>query len=303
MVDEATDVSNSSQLVLCLRWVDDDLCPHEDFIGLHLLDTTDADTIVKVIKDILLRLQITLKKCCGQCYDGCSTMKGEKKGVAKQIKNEQPKALLTHCFTHSLNLAVGAAIKASKLMKESLETTHEITKLVKKSPKRDSKLKNIKTAAEIDEEDSTVKKKVTITLLCPTRWTVRAKSLSSIIENFEELKSLWEWSLENCSDTEMKARIRGVDTNMTTFNYIYGAFLGKLILGLSDSLSRTLQNPKLSAADGRTTAEATIKTLISLRNVTHFDLFWENVLKQSSRLGADEPKLPRKKKQPKYLQE
>ena len=132
---------------------------------------------------------------------------------------------------------------------------------------------------------------------------MRAKSLTSIIENFEELKSLWEWSLENCSDTEMKARIRGVDINMTSFNYIYGAFLGKLILGHSDSLSRSLQNPELSAADGRTTAEATIKTLISLRNETRFDLFWENVLKQASRLGADEPKLPRKRKQPKDLQE
>ena len=103
MVDEATDVSNVSQLVLCIRWVDDELSPHEEFIGLHSLDTTNAETIVSVIKDILIRMNISLNRCRGQCYDGCSTMKGEKAGVAQQIKEEEPRALLTHCYTHSLN--------------------------------------------------------------------------------------------------------------------------------------------------------------------------------------------------------
>ena len=82
-----------------------------------------------------------MKKCHGQCYDSCSTRKGQKTGVAKQIKTDESKALLMHCFTHSLNLAVGDAIKISKIMKNALKTTHEITKLIKKSPKRDAKLK------------------------------------------------------------------------------------------------------------------------------------------------------------------
>lgn len=50
MVDETGDVSNIEQLVLCLRWVDDSLQIHEDFIGLHTMKTTDADSIVKVIE-------------------------------------------------------------------------------------------------------------------------------------------------------------------------------------------------------------------------------------------------------------
>ena len=35
MADETADVSNKEQLVFCLRWVDDDLIVHEDFIGMH----------------------------------------------------------------------------------------------------------------------------------------------------------------------------------------------------------------------------------------------------------------------------
>ena len=76
---------------------------------------------------------------------------------------------------------------------------------------------------------------IRITLLCPTRWTVRAKSLKSILDNFDHLKTLWEWSVDNCSDTEMKARICGVNVNMGTFDFIFGAYLGELVLAHSDN--------------------------------------------------------------------
>ena len=54
MVDEATDVANISQLTLCIRWVEDNLDCHEDFIELHLLDVPNVDIIEAVIKDVFL---------------------------------------------------------------------------------------------------------------------------------------------------------------------------------------------------------------------------------------------------------
>ena len=48
---------------------------------------------------------------------------------------EDCRAVYTHCYGHSLNLAASDAIKSSKMMKDALETTHEITKLIKFSPK------------------------------------------------------------------------------------------------------------------------------------------------------------------------
>lgn len=50
MADETTDVSNKEQMVVCIRWVDENLEMFEDFIGLHEMDNTSANTIVKVIK-------------------------------------------------------------------------------------------------------------------------------------------------------------------------------------------------------------------------------------------------------------
>ena len=34
-------------------------------------------------------------------------MSGTKNGVAKLISEEEPRAVFTHCYGHSLNLAVG----------------------------------------------------------------------------------------------------------------------------------------------------------------------------------------------------
>ena len=80
-----------------------------------------------VIKDIFLRMNISLHKLRVQCYDGAATMAGLKSGVAKQIQDIEPRAVYTHYYGHSLSLACGDIIKTCKLLKDALDTTHEIT--------------------------------------------------------------------------------------------------------------------------------------------------------------------------------
>jgi len=93
MVDETTDVSNDEQVVLCLRWVDDNFDAHEEFIGLYKVDSICSDSLVALIKDALLRMNLTLSKVRGQCYDGAANMAGSKSGVATQIRSEEPRAV------------------------------------------------------------------------------------------------------------------------------------------------------------------------------------------------------------------
>ena len=62
----------------------------EDFIGLHPLETANSDSITQIIKDVLLRLDLSIHDCRGQCYDGPKVMTGHIKGVATQIKCENP---------------------------------------------------------------------------------------------------------------------------------------------------------------------------------------------------------------------
>lgn len=115
MVDETTDVSNKEQVVLCCRWVDGNLEAHEDFIGMYITGSTEASALVRIIYDVLIRLNLSINKLRGQYYNGASSMSGHKSGVASQILKDEPKALYTHCYGHSLNLACSGTVKQCKL--------------------------------------------------------------------------------------------------------------------------------------------------------------------------------------------
>ena len=138
--DEYTDISNKEQLTRCLRWVDDSFNSHEDFIGFYQVPNIKSDTLVMVIKDIRIRLQIPLQRCRGQCYDGASNMLGKKSGVAKQIYVEQPKAHYTHCHCHSLDLSVKDVTTTCKVLSDSMDVAGEIAIWIKFSPKREQML-------------------------------------------------------------------------------------------------------------------------------------------------------------------
>ena len=105
-------------------------------------------------------------------------------GVARQLTNEEPRAIFTHCYGHALNLTVGDIVKKCKLIRSCLDGVFEITKLIKKSPKQDAIFHKLKHGRATDTPSYHV--------LCPTRWTVCAASLQSVIDNYEVLLGVWE---------------------------------------------------------------------------------------------------------------
>ena len=83
-------------------------------------------------------MNLNISKCREQCHYGAESMAGCKTGVASQILSEEPCALFTQCYGHSVNLAVNETIKQCKLIRDSLDITFEKFKLIKFSLKRDS---------------------------------------------------------------------------------------------------------------------------------------------------------------------
>ena len=289
MVDETPDVANKEQVVICLRWVDNDFEVHEEFIGLYTTATTTADELVRIIKDALLRMNLSLSKVRGQCYDGAASMSGGHRGVATQLMKEEPRALYTHCYGHALNLACSDTIKNISLMRDALDNTKEITKLIKNSPKRGKQFENLKAnladAAPIG-----------LRTLCPTRWTVKADALESIIQNYETLQNVFKECLNEEKDPHTRGRLRGVVSYMKSFNYFFGVKLGHHLLSHSDNLSRTLQRSDISAAEGQSLATKTVKTLANERD--KFDSFWCTVVSAAEKVGVIEPEEKRQKKVP-----
>ena len=129
-------------------------------------------------------------------------------------------------------------------MRNALDVVQEITKFVKKSPRRDSTLQSDSPGLRV---------------LCPTRWTVCANALHSIYINNEALMQLWKESFDFVKETDMRTRIIGVQSYMKKFDFFFGIMLGELVLRHSDNLSKTLPSPKLSAAEAQTVVAMTVK--------------------------------------------
>ena len=80
MADETADISNKEQLVVGIRWINENFVVHEDFIGMYHMERTTADHIVAVLKNALTSMHLRIENARGQCYDGASTMAGKKMG-------------------------------------------------------------------------------------------------------------------------------------------------------------------------------------------------------------------------------
>ena len=294
MADECVDCSNNEQLVVCFRYVDDDFAVHVEFLGLYMCPDIKANTIVKVLEDVLLRLNLKISRRREQCYDGGSNMAGSKNGVKSQILKQEPRALFMHCYGHALSLSVADTIKLIPLLASTMDTAHEISKMLQYSPKRAAIFKDVK--AQISPDLAGFR------LLCPTRWTVRSETFGSIIDNYDAFMEFWESVLGDQPDSETRARVNGLASQMKTFNFFFGVCLLHTVLRHADNLSKTLQHTKLSAAEGQHLAKMTVATLKMIRSEENFKLFWQKTVKQAGELDIGEPVLPRKRKAPKHLE-
>lgn len=78
---------------------------------------------------------------------------------------EEPRAVYTHCYGHSVNLATCDAVKQSKPIKDALETTYKITKLIKHSPRRKGIFREIRSTSDATGDNHSPG----VCVLCPTR--------------------------------------------------------------------------------------------------------------------------------------
>ena len=139
--------------------------------------------------------------------------------------------------------------------------TYEITKLIKKSPKREAEfhrkqaefLGQMERDFHVYDMDSP-----TLKILCSTWWTVQAASLSVILKNYGILMKLSGWAQDNISDSDKKARVIGVQTKMQTFSFFYGLQLAIVVFTHSDNLSSSLQRAELCAVDAQKNARLSV---------------------------------------------
>ena len=227
----------------------------------------------------------------GQSFDGASNMTGSKNGVVQKVQQIEPRAVFIHCNGHLINLATSDSVKSSKILSEALSNAYEIEKLIKKSPKREARFNKLKE--EIGSTNTSIR------AFSRTRWTVKANSIKSIIDNYSLLIQTFEQDLEESKmPLEMSTRIRGIVSIMTKFSCFFSFKLAYFILRHTDSLATKIQKSDLNAAQGFELAMMTVATLEAEKNEANFEQFYGIVTETAKSQKVDDPVLPRQRKIP-----
>ena len=112
--------------------------------------------------------------------------------------------------------------------------------------------------------------------LCPTRWTVRAESLRSIILNYPLIHLVLEEIIaEYRENSEVTSTTRGIMLTMENFSFLFGLAVGEKIFSMTDTLSKAMQKKTMCAIEAKRLAAVTFSSLKDLRSDTHFNAVWE----------------------------
>ncbi|XP_042210866.1 protein ZBED8-like [Homarus americanus] len=100
-LDETTDVSECSQLLVFVRYMHADAFKEEFLFCEPLLETTKASDILEMVNSFFAKQNFDWKKnLCTLCTDGAPAMLGNTSGLAALVKKEAPQVIVTHCFLH-----------------------------------------------------------------------------------------------------------------------------------------------------------------------------------------------------------
>ncbi|XP_046569596.1 zinc finger MYM-type protein 1-like [Haliotis rubra] len=275
---------------------------NEDAIGLYEVPSTTSATLTEVLKDTLIRCDLPLSNCRGQGYDSASNFQGHVNGVAVQLQGEEPRAVHVHCLAHCINLALQEATRACKPLRDALDITIEVNKLIKYSPKREHLFKNLQKAPSIekrlDMDVPQTERTRGLRPLCPTRWRVRTGSINSVLENFDTLRKAFE---EINKGHDENARIAGgLLSQFDQFSVPFGLKVSSQIFGASGQLSSSIQSVETTAKDARKGAEQVLAYYDKLRSTDTFSEFYKSVVDEAED-KTDPPRLPRYRKRPTSL--
>ncbi|XP_076069774.1 zinc finger BED domain-containing protein 5-like [Oratosquilla oratoria] len=188
-IDESTDISNSAQLLVFIRYSFDGRL-HEDMLFCSTLEgTCTEDAIFTELDSKLREMGLPWDQCVGVCTDGAGAMLGKRKGLRGKIMQVAPNVNFTHCIIHREALAKARWLSRGKVLTHLYQVRDEEVRLF------------------LLECGSTLS-----VHLCDSIWLANLAYLASIYEKLNEL---------NLS-------IQGPNTNILTMSDKVNAFRGKL---------------------------------------------------------------------------
>ena len=307
IADGTTDITTKEQFSICVRYVTEEMVTKEAFLGLYELPGSTAAELYAALKDALQRTMYGMEKLRGYCFDGASNMSGRLSGVRARLAEDQPRSLYVHCANHSLDLALQEEAKRIDMVADALNTIREVTTILK-TTKRKS-LFDI-NAMEADEEDAgtAASSKGTnrhLLPLCPTRWTVRCRSIRRFLQEYDTvLKTLADVQNDNSASPDVRYKVRGYIPALKRFETLFGMIVCENIFAPCELFASALQSPRMNCGDVRKGTEILLESLTTRRE-SGFDSVWKTCEDLISKLDAqiEPPRQERPRKPPRRLEQ
>jgi hypothetical protein len=287
IVDDTQDCSGREQEAICLRYIDANLEPHEDFIGLYEPPETSGRTIANCIFDVLLRLQLPVPMLRGQAYDGASNMAGLYNGCQAIVQETQPLALYVHCGAHCANLIAEKTSTSVVIVRDAINVTQELGAVFSSS------LTVRSTFARIISENDTIMK---IKPLCPTRWLVRVNVLRALETQYTEVLDTLQEIAGSTSTVSTKAS--SLHSQLSKASTLLGLQMAVAVLHPIEMLNRRLQS-KTETVSGMMECVQLVATELSLlRSDTKFDELLTKCNLDAAQYGLKPLTVPRFRRPP-----
>lgn len=229
MVEEASDISSSEQLLLILRYfhgskVVDRFIKHID-ISVDQTAVTLSAFIINVLEEFNC-----LDKVVAQTYDGAAILSSEINGVQSIIREKCPLAANIWCSAHVLNIILSHSFERISETKRFFITVRSLANFFHTSTKR---------TAHYNEYTQMCK----LPRIAETQWTYHSQTVNVIATQLNILVDMFEDMQENEDkwDGETLAQVSGFANSFKEFEFNFFLNTFSEIFFETEILYETLQ--------------------------------------------------------------
>ncbi|XP_060629099.2 protein FAM200C-like [Anolis sagrei] len=179
-LDESTDTTNCSQLLVYVRYINDGNFKDEFLFCKPLEMTTTACGVFDTVGSFLKEHTISWEKVCGVCTDGAPAMLGCGSGFQSLVLNESPKVIGTHSMMRWQILVMKTLPQE---LQEVMKSVISSVNFVKSSTLNSQLLSQL--CSELDAQNNA------LLLHTEVRWLLRGNILKRVFELRDELKTFF----------------------------------------------------------------------------------------------------------------
>ncbi|XP_068227883.1 protein FAM200C-like [Palaemon carinicauda] len=180
-LDESTDVSSCSQLLVFVRYINSGDIKDEFLFCSAPETTTKADDVMEKVSNFFQEEDFQRENVCRVCTDGALAMLGSKSGFQSRVKKLAPQAKGIHCMIHRYALA-SKTLPLS--LQEVLESLIKIVNLIKTKALNTHLFKELCKYMNADHE--------VLLFYTAVRWLSKGNVINRVFEMKDEIKLFLE---------------------------------------------------------------------------------------------------------------